>query len=213
MDEFDRILLRVIDETPRYSLEERTAEVFYEYLRRKGFPLSNIPQDTVDVAHSGKEAIEKSKVKVYNIALLDIVLPDMQGTQLLKKAAGNNTENGKIMVSGHPNLENAVEALNYGADAYLIKPVNFENLIKVVEERLAKQSEEEAITVEKIAAFVEARTQRLLQKLRWKTRSTRKSIRHMPAFLFLSTILIFGSLAMCGLRKIYQNLNVLIFTI
>lgn len=120
---------------------------------------------TVDVAHSGKEAIEKSKVKAYNIALLDIVLPDMQGTQLLKKLRETTPKMVKIMVTGHPNLENAVEALNHGADAYLIKPVNFENLIKVVEERLAKQSEEEAITVEKIAAFVEARTQRLLQKV------------------------------------------------
>jgi len=39
----------------------------------------------VDEAQSGKEAIEKSKTKVYDIALLGIVLPDMQGTQLLKE--------------------------------------------------------------------------------------------------------------------------------
>lgn len=65
---------------------------------------------TVDVAHSGKEAIEKSKVKAYNIALLDIVLPDMQGTQLLKKLRETTPKMVKIMVTGHPNLENAVEA-------------------------------------------------------------------------------------------------------
>ncbi|MEM3579442.1 MAG: hypothetical protein QXL54_04400 [Candidatus Bathyarchaeia archaeon] len=45
MEEFDKILLRIIDETLRYSLGDRTVEIFYEYLKRKGFALSNIPQD------------------------------------------------------------------------------------------------------------------------------------------------------------------------
>ncbi|MCS7114263.1 MAG: response regulator [Nitrososphaerota archaeon] len=119
----------------------------------------------VDEAQSGKEAIEKSKENFYNIALIDIVLPDMQGTQLLKKLNEATPKMIKIMVTGYPNLENAVEALNYGADAYLMKPVNFEKLINVVEEKLAKQREEETLTVEKIAAFVETRTKKLLQKI------------------------------------------------
>lgn len=37
--------MRVIDETLRYSLGDRTVEIFYEYLRRRGFPLSNIPHN------------------------------------------------------------------------------------------------------------------------------------------------------------------------
>lgn len=119
----------------------------------------------VDEAQLGKEAIEKSKENFYNIALIDIVLPDMQGTQLLKKLNEATPKMIKIMVTGYPNLENAVEALNYGADAYLMKPVNFEKLINVVEEKLAKQREEETLTVEKIAAFVETRTKKLLQKI------------------------------------------------
>lgn len=123
----------------------------------------------VDEAQSGKEAIEKSKERAYNLALLDIVLPDMQGTQLLKKLGETTPKMIKIMVTGFPNLENAVEALNYGADAYLIKPVNFEKLISIVEEKLAKQRAEEAFTVEKIAAFVEARTKKLLQKMEKET--------------------------------------------
>ncbi len=71
----------------------------------------------------------------------------------------------KIMVTGYPNLQNAVEALNYNADAYLIKPVNYEKLLKVIEEKLEKQREEETLTAEKIAAFVKTRTQKLLQKV------------------------------------------------
>ena len=123
---------------------------------------------SVDVANSGAEAIEKSKEKVYNVALLDIVLPDMTGTELLKKLHETTPKMIKIMVTGYPNLQNAVEALNYNADAYLIKPLNYEKLLKVIEEKLEKQREEETITAEKIAAFVKTRTQKLLQKVEYK---------------------------------------------
>ncbi|MEM3613151.1 MAG: response regulator [Candidatus Bathyarchaeia archaeon] len=120
---------------------------------------------SVDVANTGAEAIGKSKEKAYNVALLDIVLPDMAGTELLKKLHETTPKMIKIMVTGYPNLQNAVEALNYNADAYLIKPVNYEKLLKVIEEKLQKQREEETLTAEKIAAFVKTRTRRLLQKL------------------------------------------------
>jgi len=93
----------------------------------------------VDVAYSGEKAIEKSKAKAYNIALLDIVLPDIQGTKLLKKLRETTPKMIKIMVTGYPKLENAIEALNYNADAYMTKPVNPENLIEVIEEKLEKQ--------------------------------------------------------------------------
>lgn len=119
----------------------------------------------VDEAQSGREAIEKSKARVYDLALLDIVLPDMQGTQLLRELGKTTPKMVKIMVTGYPNLENAVDSLNYGADAYLIKPVNFEKLINVVEEKLAKQQSEEMLTIEKIAAFVEVKTKKLLQEM------------------------------------------------
>ncbi|MEM3770169.1 MAG: response regulator [Candidatus Bathyarchaeia archaeon] len=119
---------------------------------------------SVDVANSGAEAIKKSKEKAYNIALLDIMLPDITGTELLRKLRETTPKMIKIMVTGYPNLQNAVEALNYNADAYLIKPVNYEKLLQVIREKLEKQREEEMLTTEKIAAFVKTRTQKLLQK-------------------------------------------------
>jgi len=45
LEEFDKILVKVIDETLRYSLGDRTVEIFYEYLKRRGFTLSDIPRD------------------------------------------------------------------------------------------------------------------------------------------------------------------------
>jgi DNA-binding response OmpR family regulator len=88
--------------------------------------MSNILQQRgyeTDTAKSGKEAEQKARTNFYNLALLDIKLPDMEGTQLLAKLHKNTPKMVKIMVTGYPSLENAMEALNQGADAYVTKPV------------------------------------------------------------------------------------------
>jgi DNA-binding NtrC family response regulator len=118
-----------------------------------------------ETANTGKEAIEKSKVKIYNVALLDIKLPDIEGTKLLNALRETTPKMVKIMVTGFPGVQNAVEAVNYGADAYLTKPVDIDKLIKVIAEKLEKQKEAEKVTEEKISKFLEVRTQKLLQEL------------------------------------------------
>jgi len=120
---------------------------------------------SVETANTGKEALEKSKTKIYNVALLDIRLPDIEGTKLLKALREGTPRMIKIMVTGYPQLENAVEALNLGADAYLMKPVYPGDLIKTIEEKLEAQKKAETITEEKIAVFLEARAQKLLEDL------------------------------------------------
>jgi len=116
-----------------------------------------------DVAHTGKEAIEKTKTNFYNVALLDIKLPDMEGTKLLTAMQKTFPEMIKIMVTGYPSLQNAVEALNYGADAYIMKPVDPEELLRVIREKLEKQREAKKITEEKIAEWVKTRIMQLEQ--------------------------------------------------
>jgi len=116
-----------------------------------------------DVAYTGKEAIEKTKTNFYNAALLDIKLPDMEGTKLLTALKKTFPEMVKIMVTGYPSLENAVEALNYGADAYIMKPVNPEELLRVIREKLEKQREAKKMTEEKIAEWVKTRIMQLEQ--------------------------------------------------
>ena len=118
----------------------------------------------IDMAETGQSAVEKAKAKYFNLALLDIKLPDMEGTDLLAKIHKNKPEMMKIMITGYPSLDNAVKALNLGADAYIMKPVNPENLLKIVEEKLKEQKEAEGMTEEKIAEWIENRIQKLEQK-------------------------------------------------
>jgi DNA-binding NtrC family response regulator len=87
----------------------------------------------------------------------------MEGTELLAKIHKERPMMMKIMITGYPSLDNAVRALNLGADAYIMKPVNPENLLKVVEEKLKEQKEAESMTEEKIAEWIENRIRKLEQ--------------------------------------------------
>jgi len=114
-----------------------------------------------DIAKTGREAIEKSKTNFYNLALLDIRLPDIEGTKLLTKIEETSPRMVKIMITGYASLENAVEALNLGADAYIMKPVDPENLLKVINEKLKEQREAEKMSQEKVTEWIETRARKL----------------------------------------------------
>jgi DNA-binding NtrC family response regulator len=115
----------------------------------------------VETAENGREAIEKSKTRFFNLALLDIKLPDMEGTDLLVKMHRTTPKVMKIMLTGYPTLENAVKAINLGADGYLIKPVKPDALLKVIEEKLKEQSEIESLSEDKVREWIETRLKKL----------------------------------------------------
>jgi DNA-binding NtrC family response regulator len=114
-----------------------------------------------DVAKNGREAIQKSQKKLYNLTLLDIKLPDMEGTELLTKLHQNQPKMMKIMVTGYPSIENAVKALNQGADAYVIKPVKPPKLLALIEEKLEEQSQAEKMTEDKVTEWIKTRAQKI----------------------------------------------------
>ena len=114
-----------------------------------------------DVAENGGEAIQKSRNKFYDLALLDIKLPDMEGTQLLAKLNETTPKMVKIMVTGYPSIENAMEALNQGADAYVTKPVKPAKLLALIEEKLEAQNQAEKMTENKVTDWIKTRARQL----------------------------------------------------
>jgi DNA-binding response OmpR family regulator len=92
----------------------------------------------IDVAETGKEAIEKAENHHYDLALVDIRLPDMDGTDLLAKLKKQLQNTVKIMITGFPSLETGVKALDEGADAYLVKPVKPQELLALLEQKTKK---------------------------------------------------------------------------
>ena len=112
----------------------------------------------VDTAETGREAIEKSNKNFYNLALVDIRLPDMQGTELLTEMRNTTPKMRKIIVTGYPALENAVAALNKDADGYMIKPIlDINELLKAIKEQLKKQEEARQYSDKKVAEYIESR--------------------------------------------------------
>jgi len=119
---------------------------------------------SVDSAGNGEEAIEKVKVNFYNLALIDVRLPDMEGTELLTALEDTTPRMVKIILTGYPGLQNAVTAINKGVDGYLIKPVNPKELVALINEHLLKQKRERVYGEERVAQFIETRFKQLETK-------------------------------------------------
>lgn len=93
----------------------------------------------VETAVTARETIEKCKHGSYDLALLDIKLPDMDGTQLLKELHAISDTMITIMVTGYPSPDSALQSLLLEADAYVVKPVDPDQLLQVVAEALSKR--------------------------------------------------------------------------
>jgi len=104
-------------------------------LRLKGY--------LVDTAGTGKEAIEKSNLNSYNLALIDFRLPDTEGTKLLTALRDTTPRMVKIMLTGYPSDENRAEAREKHADGYIVKPVKISDLLNTVSDHITRQSASE----------------------------------------------------------------------
>ena len=145
MDETARIL--IVDD------DENIRKVLLAILEDEGYK--------VESAGTAKDAIEKTKSKFYNLALIDIRLPDMEGIELLTKFRDTTPKMRKIIMTGFPTLQNAVDAVNRGANAYILKPFDVEKVLKTIEQQLKKQQEEKRYSQDKVAEFIETRVKEL----------------------------------------------------
>jgi DNA-binding response OmpR family regulator len=94
----------------------------------------------IETAESGLEAIGKARNRRFDMVLLDLRLPDMNGTDILVRAKEPLRSAAKIIITGFPTLESGVVALDEGADAYLTKPVAPQELLTLVDDKLGTQS-------------------------------------------------------------------------
>ena len=133
--------------------DENIRKVFKINLEEEGY--------IVDTAESGKEALMKINQNFFNLVFIDIKLGDMQGTDLLKVLVNKRPRMKKIVVTGFPTLENAIVAVNEGADGYLLKPVKIEELLEVLDEQLRKQREETEYSEGQVERFVEEKVHEL----------------------------------------------------
>jgi len=85
----------------------------------------------------------------------------MEETELLNILHKRSPNMMKIMVIGYPSLENTMKSLNVGADAYVVKPVEPSELVRIVQAKLKEQEDAEGMSQEKIDDWITLRLQKL----------------------------------------------------
>ena len=95
--------------------------------------------------HLAENALEAKKIKLsqtFDLILLDIWMPDIDGLSLLKEWASNNEINCPVvMMSGHGTIDTAIEATKIGATDFLEKPISLQKLLKTISSALKNSVE------------------------------------------------------------------------
>jgi DNA-binding NtrC family response regulator len=95
---------------------------------------------TVDMAENGTEGLEMYRKGGYDIILCDIKMPEMDGLEVLEKIFEEEGEAQVIMISGHGNIDNAVEAIKKGAYDFIEKPLDLNRLLITIRNALDKST-------------------------------------------------------------------------
>ncbi|KAA0250242.1 MAG: sigma-54-dependent Fis family transcriptional regulator [Candidatus Jettenia sp.] len=107
-------------------------EMCKELLKSRGY--------VSDVVASSKEAIEKISMDgIYTIVLTDLVMPEMDGIEVLKKVKQQNPHIDVVVMTSYGTVTNAVEAMKLGASDYITKPFKRDELIIIIEKILQMQ--------------------------------------------------------------------------
>jgi heavy metal response regulator len=94
---------------------------------------------TVETAYDGEEALEKAEINSYDLIILDIMLPKMDGIEVCKKLRASKVESPIIMLTARDTVEDRVRGLDAGADDYLVKPFAFGELVARVRALLRRE--------------------------------------------------------------------------
>ncbi len=109
--------------------ESKFLDAIAKRLRKRGFDVYE--------ANSGAEALELARREKFDIALLDLKMPGMDGSEVLKHLKKEHRFLEAIILTGHGSLESAVELTKLGAFGYLPKPYEIDRLIEILKEAYA----------------------------------------------------------------------------
>jgi DNA-binding NtrC family response regulator len=122
----DEMSVLVVDD------EKDFLDVLTKRLRKRKLNLS--------VAHSGEEAIQIVGSVPLDVVVLDMRMPGMDGLETLREIKKINPAIEVIMLTGHANVETAVEGMELGAFDYLMKPVDFDELLYKLQDAYKKKT-------------------------------------------------------------------------
>ncbi len=143
--------------------EPRMCESLRMLLGAKGYE--------VYTAGSGAEARANLQDRQFDVALLDMVMPDTDGHQLMDLINQKNPDTAVIVITGHVSLESAIGALKKGAYDYVRKPFEFEELLTAVENALKQKR-------------LKRENDIIHEKLEWSESRYRRLVEHSPDIIY-----------------------------
>jgi PAS domain S-box-containing protein len=93
----------------------------------------------VDIVHRGNEVLDKVQDAYFNVALIDIRFPDINGTELLSRFKEISPEIATVLISEHASVETTVQALELDTKAYITKPLDMDEVMRTLSNVLTKQ--------------------------------------------------------------------------
>jgi DNA-binding response OmpR family regulator len=113
--------------------ERDLADALARGLERQGY--------AVDVAYDGEEALRLAEVNDYDLIVLDLNLPKVDGMEVCRKLRDSGSSIGMLMLTARSGLGDRVNGLDQGADDYLVKPFHFPELLARVRSILRREGE------------------------------------------------------------------------
>lgn len=96
----------------------------------------------VETRENGKQALKAVEEGIFDVALIDIQLPDIKGVDLLCKLKAKQPRMIRIIITGYPSVDNAIKAINEGADGYVLKPFDAQQLLETIRKHLNEKNAE-----------------------------------------------------------------------
>ena len=124
--------------------EENIREVLSNYLESLGYQ--------VLTAEDGQDALSKFEPGVFDLIVSDLLMPTIDGLELLKKVRERDKDVIFLMITGYPSIETAVEAIKKGAYDYITKPFHMEDVKLRIERSFEKKNLRERLST--IQGFV-----------------------------------------------------------
>jgi len=102
----------------------------------------------VDVAYDGKEGLDRLKESTYDIVLLDLMIPEIDGLEVLKRARSWGVNTPVLIITAKSSKEDVVKGLDTGSDDYLTKPFSFDELLARMRALLRRSRQSDTRTLE-----------------------------------------------------------------